>query len=117
MDDDPFAELKRHQLTPEMRAVVPRKIQKRQRRFVMVPWSWFERLKGVKSVQTYRVALVLLYMGWKDRGVPIKLTSGMLRIDGISRKSKWMALNALERHGLIAVERRPRRSPIVRLLT
>jgi uncharacterized membrane protein len=55
-------------------------------------------------------------MGWKNRGAPIKLTNGMLRIEGISRRSKWRALNGLERRGLIAVERRLRRSPIIRLL-
>jgi uncharacterized membrane protein len=94
---------------------VPLKIKKRRQHFVMVPWLWIERLNGATS-QTYRVALVLLYMGWKNRGAPIKLTNGMLRIEGISRRSKWRALNALERRGLIAVERRLRRSPIIRLL-
>jgi hypothetical protein len=39
----------------------------------------------------------------------------MLRIDGISRRSKWRALNALEQRGLIAVERCPHRSPIIQL--
>lgn len=100
---------------PETWAVVPLKIKKRRQHFVMVPWLWIERLNGATG-QTYRVALVLLYMGWKNRGAPIKLTNGMLRIEGISRRSKWRALNALERRGLIAVERRLRRSPVIRLL-
>jgi uncharacterized membrane protein len=39
----------------------------------------------------------------------------MLKIDGISRQSKWRALNDLEQRGLIVVERRRRRSPLVRL--
>ena len=115
MNDDPFAELKRHRLTPEMRAVVPRKIQKRRRHFIMVPLTWVERLIGATG-QTYRVALLLLYMSWKNRGAPTKLPNGMLRIDGISRQSKWRALGDLEQRGLITVERRPRRSPTVRLL-
>jgi hypothetical protein len=38
-----------------------------------------------------------------------------LRIDGISRYSKWKALGDLERRGLVTVERRPRRSPLVRV--
>jgi hypothetical protein len=100
---------------PETWAVVPRKIKKRRQHFVMVPWPWIERLNGATG-QTYRVALILLYLDWKDRGVPIKLANGMLRTDGISRRSKWRALNALEQRGLIAVERRPHRSPIIRLL-
>ena len=81
----------------------------------MVPWSWVERLNGATG-QTYRVALILLYMSWKSRGAPIKLPNGMLEIDGVSRQSKWRALADLEQRGLITVERRPRRSPIIRLL-
>jgi len=46
----------------------------------------------------------------------VKFPNGMLGIDGVSRRSKWRALNDLERRGLITVERRPGRSPIVRLL-
>jgi hypothetical protein len=102
--------------TPERRAVVPRKIQRRRRHYVMVPWTWIERLEGATG-QTYRVALCLLYLSWKGEGEPVKLANGMLRIDGVSRQSKWRALNDLERRGLVAVERRPRRSPIIRLVT
>jgi hypothetical protein len=51
---------------------------------------------------------------WKGNGAPIKLSNGMLEIDGISRQAKWRALTDLERLGLIQVERRPNRSPIVR---
>ena len=107
MTDDP---------APETWAVVPRKIKKRRQNFVMVPWTWVELLKGVKSAQTYRVALVLLYASWKSRGAPVKLPNGMLEIDGVRRQSKWRALAELERRGLITVERRPSRSPIVRVL-
>lgn len=110
MTDDPFADL------PETQAFVPRKIQKRRQHFVMVPWSWVERLKGVKSAQTYRVALLLLYMNWKGRGTPIKLANVTLETDGVSPRTKWRAVNELERLGLISVEHRSRRSPIIRLL-
>ena len=49
MNDDPFAELKRHRLTPEMRAVVPRKIQKRRPHFIMVPLTWVEDSVGRRA--------------------------------------------------------------------
>jgi hypothetical protein len=78
----------------------------------MVPWAWFERLNGAHG-QIYRVALFLLYLNWKDKGRPIKLTNGMLRSDGVSRQSKWRALHELERRGLISVQRRPNRTPVV----
>jgi hypothetical protein len=98
----------------EVRAITPRKIRKRRQHFVMVPWMWIERLNGA-SGQTYRLAHVLLYLHWKGKGGPIKLPNGMLEMDGVSRYSKWRALNDLERRGLITVERRARRSPFVRL--
>ena len=116
-NDDPYADVRQHRLTPETLAklaVVPRKIQRRRQHFVSVPWTWIERLSRAAG-QTYLVALHLLYLHWKGRGEPIKLANGMLRIDGISRQSKWRALGDLERRGLIVVERRRRRSPIVRL--
>jgi hypothetical protein len=96
------------------RPAVPRKIQKRREHFVQVPWRWVEKLKGAAS-QTWYLAHHLLYLHWKGGGEPIKLANGMLEFDGISRQSKWRALGDLERRGLIMVERRPKRSPIVRL--
>ena len=76
--------------------------------FIKLPMTWYERLNGAGG-QTYRLAWWLLYMHWKDRSQPIKLANGMLGYDGVSRKSKWRALNDLESRGLIVVERRPRR--------
>ena len=100
--------------TPERLAVVPSKIQKRRLHFVQVPWDWFEALNGATG-QTYRLAMYLLYLHWKNGGEPIKLANGMLRNDGVSRQSKWRALADLERRGLLSVERRRRRSPVVQL--
>jgi hypothetical protein len=112
--DNPF-DLDRLRFDPaEVPATTPKKIGKRKEHFTMVPWTWIERLNGATG-QTYRVALFLLYQHWKGKCEPIKLPNGMLKIDGVSRQSKWRALADLERRGLIAVERRPSRSPIVRL--
>jgi CRP-like cAMP-binding protein len=110
-DDDPYADVLQHRLAPEMLKFVPRKIQKRQRHFIMLPLVWFEKLNGA-TAQTHRVALYLHYLHWKAKGSPIKLPNN---IDGVSRRSKWRALVDLERRGLIAVERRNRRSPLIRL--
>jgi hypothetical protein len=94
---------------------IPSSIRSWRRQFVKVPWTWVERLNGA-SGQTYKVALYLLYLHWKGKGEPIKLANGRLRVDGVSRFSKWRALGDLERRGLIDIERRPRRSPLIRLL-
>jgi hypothetical protein len=95
-------------------AVVPRKIQMRRKHFIIVPMVWRERLGGAPG-HTILVALDLLYLGWKGKGAPVKLANGMLRLDGISRQSKWRALNDLERRGLVSVQRRANRSPLVHL--
>jgi uncharacterized membrane protein len=44
------------------------------------------------------------------------LANGMLKYDGVSRDSKYDAINDLERRGLIRVERRARKSPIIHLI-
>jgi hypothetical protein len=118
-DDDKAIDLEKYALSDgpirERPASVPRKIMRRRRHFVQVPWTWVDRLKGAQG-STYRVALILLYLDWKGNGEPIKLANGMLRIDGVSRYSKWRALNELERRGMIVVERRRRRSPLIQVL-
>jgi hypothetical protein len=98
---------------PAVRVRTPGRIRKRQGHFVMVPWCWVEKLKG-KPWYVYHVAFFLLYLRWRrgDHG-PIKLASGMLVLDGVSRNSKRRALKELEDLGLISVERRLRKSPII----
>jgi len=115
-DDDPYL-LDRLRLPDGIiarRAVVPEKVRKRREHFVRVPWPWIERLDGATG-HTYRVALCLLYLHWKGKGEPVKLGNSVLEMDGVSRYSKWRALNDLEHRKLIAVERRPKRQPIIRL--
>ena len=114
MTDDPYADLKQHRLTPETLtklAVVPRKIQKRRKQFVMVPWGWMERLATVRYVATYRVALHVLYRHWKGSGEPFSLSNGMVAMEGVGRRAKWRALRELEQLRLITIERRKRKSP------
>jgi hypothetical protein len=98
----------------ERSATVPRKIQQRRQQFVKVPWTWIEKLEGA-SGQTYHVAHYLLHLHWQQKGGPVKLANGMLRIDGVSRQSKWRALRDLEQRGLVTVKCRPNRSPLVHL--
>ena len=95
--------------------LVPKKIAKRREHFIRVPFSWYERLAGANA-QSYRVALYLLYAHWKAHGGSIKLTNGMLRIDGVPPTTKRRALRDLESRGLIAVERARHRSPSVTLI-
>jgi hypothetical protein len=88
----------------------PRKIARRREHFVQVPFSWLERLNGA-SGKAHSLALHLLYLNWRNKGRTFTLANGMLKIDGISRASKWRALAELERRGLISIGRRRRKSP------
>ena len=97
---------------PARRAVEPRKLEKRRKHFVKLPCAWVEALSGA-SGKTWELAVHLLYQHWKGNGAPIKLANGMLEIDGIDRFAKWRALKELERRGLVTIERRSARSPIV----
>jgi hypothetical protein len=115
MSDDPF-DLGKLVLPPEMvcehSISVPRKI--RYGHFVKVPCWWIERLaKSTRYRVTFLVALHLLYRHWKLRGQPIKLANGALKMEGVSRGTKWRALGELERAGLITIERRLRKSPVI----
>jgi hypothetical protein len=96
----------------EVRRVTPHKIRKRRQHWTKLPMAWYEPMKGA-SGQTCRVAWYLLYLHWKNKGQPFKLSNGMLREDGVSPRSKWRALRDLEQCGLITVECRPKRAPIV----
>jgi hypothetical protein len=89
----------------------PPRVRKPKKQFVMVPLAWLDRLEGATG-QTYRLALLLLRAAWKTRSSTVKLGNGLL-----SRQSKWRGLADLERRGLIRVERRPKKSPLVRLLS
>jgi hypothetical protein len=114
MEDDPYADLKQHRLTPEMLAklaVVPSRIKRKRQHFIQVPWDWVERLATARYIATYRVALHILYRHWKDRGLPFTLSNGAMAIEGVSRWQKWRALQELEQLGLITIERNKRKSP------
>jgi hypothetical protein len=119
--DDPYADLKRHRLTPEMARLAgmpPRRtgVPGTQRHFVRVPVLWVERLAEARHLATYRLALYLLYRSWKTGSRSITLSNGVLAAEGITRWTKWRALRELERLGLVGVERRQRKAPRVTVL-
>jgi hypothetical protein len=120
-EDDPYADLKRHALTAKVatileRRIEPLKMRRRRKQFILVPWTWVERLRDARHVSTYKVALHILHLSWKKNGQPFTLANGALAEDGISRYQKRDALEELERLGLIRVERRVRKSPEITAL-
>ena len=90
---------------------------KRQQRFLRgpIPWPWLEaaaRLPG----KALPVALALRYRAGLERKDSVTLPAGLLTAMGVDRFAKARALAALERAGLIKVERRPGRGPVVTLV-
>jgi hypothetical protein len=92
--------------------LVPRLSKKA--RFIAVPSVWATQLEGAPG-RTYGLALHLLYVCWRHRSETIPLANKALAAAGISRQSKWRALRELERRGLVVVQERNRKSPVVRL--
>ena len=117
MSDDPFDDLSKLRLEPVAIKVplVPEKIQKRREHFIKAPMWWYEKLANPMPATrcTVLVAWYLLYLHWKGRGEPFKLSNGMLQYDGIGRHTKRRALKDLEQRGLITVQWRARKSPII----
>jgi hypothetical protein len=88
----------------------------KHRKFIKVPLIWKECLSEAAYIGTYRVALHLLYRHWKEGGRPILLSNVALATEGVSRWGKWRALRELELLGLVKIERRPRKSPVITVI-
>ena len=117
MTDDDRLDLDDFKLPPEMvreRPVgVPQRIKKRQRQFVQLPLGLVDQVARHSRDKTLAVLCHLLNLEWKQGGGPIKVPNGFLAKLGIGRGAKSRALSKLARLGIISVERRGRKSPIV----
>jgi hypothetical protein len=81
-------------------------------KFTKFPKLWRMRLAEAHANGcTYRVALHLLERACWSRQVT--LSTAAMRKLGVSRNGKRSALHQLQRAGLIAVQERPRKSPVV----
>jgi hypothetical protein len=88
---------------------------KARRYFIKVPLIWAQRLTGAPG-QTYALALHILFLHFRERGAAITLANRAIKRDGIPSQSKRRALRDLERRGLVSVDWRSKRSPIVKAL-
>jgi hypothetical protein len=115
--DDDRLDLDDLKLPPEMvceRPVgIPERIKKRQRQFVQLPLALVDKVACHSRDKTFAVLCYLLHENWKQGGGPIKVPNGFLNKLGVGRGAKSRALKKLERLGIISVERRDRKSPIV----
>ena len=122
---DPF-ELVR--ISPELAAELARTKAERKGKatpktkgitFVIFPKVWWEELARARAGgSAYRLAIWLLYESVKSRpfrtGPPVvKLSNAGAKRWGVGRDGKAIALRVLREAGLVAVEERPKKSPLV----
>ena len=117
--DDPYADLKQHALDARDAGETGRRAAGKSRS----GGSISSRCRGLGSSGS--TGLLGKPTGWrcacstcigKVAASPSSSPTACWQIDGVSRQAKWRALNDLERRGLISVERRRRRSPLIRVL-
>ena len=100
----------------ELEAAAPVKRKPRKDAFVQVPLDWFKAAaKATRSPQAF-VSVWLLHLAWKANSPTFPVPNGQLEQHGVSRYAKYRALARLERAGLITVDRRDRKTPIVTLV-
>jgi hypothetical protein len=102
---------------PEVAAKIRKRAKRRQDKFVVMPFSWIEKLALSRSANTYRLAQYLLYEHLIKGRKPIKV-SNIAALDGafIGREAKRRGLLELEAYGLIHVDRRCGCSPTVTVI-
>ena len=117
-EEDEDEEFLRLQRRPVELAPRPKFAEVRQQRdrFVQVPLWWAEQMtKATETPQAF-VGLWLLHLAWKTGKLTFPLPNGKLEAHGVSRKVKRGVLHKLEAAGLIKVDRRRGKSPLITLL-
>jgi hypothetical protein len=91
------------------------KTQDRKDEFVKVPLWWIEQATRATRTPQAMVCVWLLYLSWKAKSMTFPLPNDRLSKRGADKRAKRRALANLERAGLIIVERRRGKTPIVTL--
>jgi ribosomal protein S19E (S16A) len=99
----------------ELHAAAPTKREKKDR-FVKVPLWWAAEVATAARDPAMLVFVELLHRSWKARSLTFPLPNGSLKKRGASRDVKRRVLRDLERAGLITVERRHGKAPLVTLV-
>ena len=85
--------------------------------FVKVPLWWAEAAaKAMHRAGATLVLIHLLHASWKAKSTTFRLSNSYLERNGVSREIKRRVLRDLEAAGLILVDRKKGRSPVVTLV-
>ena len=100
----------------ELEAAAPVKRKSKKDAFVQVPLWWLEAAtRATRSPQAF-VCVWLLHLAWKARRASFPVPNDRLAKGGVDRRMKRKVLAGLEKAGLIAVDRRHGKTPIVTLM-
>jgi len=81
-----------------------------------IPLNWLSVASRLRGKAPLAVALAIWFEAGRKRSKEVRLTTAILARFGVHRKAKYTALASLEKAGLVRVQRRPRKNPIVTLL-
>jgi hypothetical protein len=91
-------------------------IRQRTDTFSKVPLGWAAAAAKATKTPRAMVWVLLQHLAWQNDRAAFPLSNAVLVKYGVSREIKRRALAALEAAGLIVVERRHGRAPIVTLI-
>jgi hypothetical protein len=111
MDAEPWHSRRRKELE-----VVPPSKRKKAERFVKVPLWWIAATAKYARSPAALVMVELLYASWKAWSSTFLLPNVRLAKLGVSREIKRRVIRDLEEGGLITVERKVSKSPIITLV-
>jgi hypothetical protein len=82
-----------------------------------IPLSWLKRLCHEKCGRTaHSAALAVWYVAGLRKSSTVTFTSKVALQFGLDRTGKARGIKSLEAAGLIAVEKRPRKNPLITIL-
>lgn len=104
-------------LQHKSRTSAPRRLTRQSGMFLKGPvtWLWLSRA-GQLPGKVLHVAVVVHLLAGMRRGGPVSLSRARLRELGVDRHAAYRALRRLEEAGLVAVQRRRGRQPVVTIL-
>ena len=112
MDEEPW----RVRRLRELEAAAPVKRKRKVEPFVQIPLWWLEAAAKATRSPTTLVLAELWRLRWKTKRATFPLPNARLRRLGVDRKAKVRDLAKLERAGLIALEWKHGKTPVVTLI-
>jgi hypothetical protein len=98
----------------ELQAAAPAKKRKKVESFIKVTEWWIRAATKATHTKKALVAVELLRASWKAGGATtFALPSGRLKRFGVSDPTTWRALQDLRRAGLITIEQRGQKAPLI----